>query len=162
MIMDKKVLPGILILLVSVSVMLFLIYEQKNEDIHITESKSLIEIDKEFSAMILKQGINTAFKHYYQENGILLAPKSQVIEGKHQIENFMAEQDDSEIKLIRKPLRAEIASSIDFGMTYGIYNLYFQANDSLISSGTYITVWTKDQLGEWRILADSENERQKP
>ena len=67
---------------------------------------------------------------------------------------------DSGFVLTWKPLYADIAASGEIGYTYGIYTS--TAIDSIGTktekNGTYVSVWKKDNNGEWKFVLDSGNE----
>ena len=54
-----------------------------------------------------------------------------------------------------KPTKALIAQSVELGYTYGFWTIIAQ-NDT--SRGTYLTIWKKNAMGEWKFIADTGNE----
>ena len=54
-----------------------------------------------------------------------------------------------------KPAKALIAQSVELGYTYGFWTIIAQ-NDT--SRGTYLTIWKKNAMSEWKFIADTGNE----
>ena len=71
---------------------------------------------------------------------------------------------DSGYTLTWKPLYADIAQSGELGYTYGIYE--FKAMDPegkpIMGNGTYVSIWKKDQFGNWKLVLDTGNEGLEP
>lgn len=77
------------------------------------------------------------------------------ITGKQAITNIYEKADTSGIRFSWEPLAGDIAQSGELGYTYGIYTLQV---DTTIEKGTYVSIWKKDENGNWKYVLDSGNE----
>jgi len=95
---------------------------------------------------------------------VLLRKNSFPIVGKAIIKEKFFSSSDSGYTLTWKPLYADIAQSGELGYTYGVYE--FKAMDPegkpIIGTGTYVSIWKKDQLGNWKFVLDTGNEGLEP
>jgi ketosteroid isomerase-like protein len=95
---------------------------------------------------------------------VLLRPNNFPIVGKEIIKERFFSRPDSGYSLTWEPLFAEIAVSGELGYTFGVYE--FKAMDSegkpIIGKGTYVSIWKKDQLGNWKLVLDTGNEGLEP
>lgn len=127
-----------------------------------TEEKlSLMEADRQFSEMSDKQGMKTAFLAFADENGILLRPNRMPVKGKPALDQYFG-NDPEQVKLVWEPLDADVAKAADMGYTYGTYKVKNLAADSILSEGTYVSIWKKDASGNWKYVLDSGNEGLQP
>lgn len=65
------------------------------------------------------------------------------------------------------PTGTEVASSGDFGYTFGDWRTSMptaggEGGEVSQSEGKYVTVWQRDQDGRWRVIVDIGNSRQVP
>jgi len=120
-----------------------------------TLETELMEIDKSFSHLSLERGMNNAFMTYLDPEGILLRPNRFPIVGTREVEEVLLETDDSEFELSWEPSGAKVAKSGEFGFTYGIYTF---STGSQEFKGTYVTVWRKDEQGNWKWVLDTGNQ----
>jgi ketosteroid isomerase-like protein len=126
--------------------------------------QELLNIDAQFSKLSEASGVNEAFLSYIAEDGVLLRQNSFPIIGKKIIKERYFSSPDSSYTLTWKPLHGDIAESGELGYTYGIYE--FKAMDPegkpIIGKGTYVSIWKKDQLGNWKLVLDTGNEGLEP
>jgi ketosteroid isomerase-like protein len=118
-------------------------------------TEQLLSKDKEFSDYSLENGLKEAFFKYADSAAVLLKPEMMPVKGVLSIRNYYRRVNDSELKLSWVPLDAVVARSNDLGYTYGIWEL--SSRDSSMQ-GTYVTVWKKDESGEWKYVLDSGND----
>lgn len=116
---------------------------------------SLYEIDREFSARSAETGYDKAFVEFAHPEAVLLRENQLPIIGKESIRELFEESSAPGITLTWEPLGGNIAGSGDLGYTYGVFEI---KNDSLIETGTYVSIWKKDPEGEWKYILDSGNE----
>jgi ketosteroid isomerase-like protein len=117
-------------------------------------SGELLQADRDFSAMSVKEGMYRAFLFYMAEDGVILSDNSLPSKGKEAlIERFTGKSDSSFI-LSWEPLYEKIAESGDLGYTYGIHTNLVKATGD-ISKGTYITIWQKQTDGSWKFVLDT-------
>jgi len=116
--------------------------------------EELLNIDKAFSALCEEKGMNNAFIHFVAEDSVMLRPNSLPVIGKTKIENLF-KGDGNNLHFTWEPLYADVAKSGDLGYTYGIYEIF---SGQTIHKGTYVSVWKKDDNGDWKFVLDSGNE----
>ncbi|MBV7255276.1 nuclear transport factor 2 family protein [Pacificimonas sp. WHA3] len=111
---------------------------------------SLIEADRAYEATNNQAGFQAANEaHFNFEDGFLMEPGQGVLRGK---EAILAERS---LSAVPSPVRwsadnAMGASSGDFGITWG----KFSVDGESTTEGQYLTVWKKDDQGEWKIITD--------
>lgn len=116
--------------------------------------EQLFAVDREFSNSASKKGFNEAFIEFAHPEAVLLRENSMPIKGKSAITNIYENADTTGIRFSWDPLAGDIAKSGDLGYTYGIYTLQ---QDAVIEKGTYVSIWKKDQNGDWKYVLDSGN-----
>ena len=124
------------------------------------EEIDLKDIDKEFSDYSIKHGLNAAFLKYIHKDGVILKENSMPVEGIKNVRELY-KNDDSGVQLSWKAKHASVASSGDLGYTYGTFDLWKKASNTH-SYGTYVTIWKRSVLGQWRFVLDSGNQGLKP
>lgn len=117
--------------------------------------EELLMTDAEFSDFSLETGYKSAFAAYCAEDGVLLRPGLYPVTGRGAVIGLLEKVDDSEIIATWEPMHAKVALSGELGYTYGIYMIK-SISDSVIDSGTYVTIWEKID-DEWKFLLDSGN-----
>lgn len=126
--------------------------------------QELMNIDAQFSNLSETRGVNEAFLSYLSDDCVLLRPNNFPIVGKEISQVKYFSRPDSGYTLTWKPLYADIAQSGELGYTYGIYE--FKAMDPegkpIMGTGTYVSIWKKDQFGNWKLVLDTGNEGLEP
>jgi len=126
--------------------------------------QELINTDTQFSKLSEEKGLNEAFLLYIADDGVLLRQNSFPVKGKELIKEKFFSDPDSEYTLTWTPMFADIAESGELGYTYGIYE--FRTIDPVgnpfIGKGTYVSIWKKDQFGNWKFVLDTGNEGLEP
>ena len=115
----------------------------------------LIDADIAFSDYSLTHGIQKAFIEFAHDSVVLLKPNRMPIEGLQSLIDSYKGLPDSNRTLTWEPTKALIAKSGELGYTYGIWT-FIAASDT--AKGTYLTVWKKNNKGEWKYIADTGNE----
>ena len=112
-------------------------------DKHVENSEStltdIMKVDREFSKLSEETNISEAFYEFAAESAVILRENSMPIIGRSNISNLF-ENTDRNIVLTWEPIDGDIAVSGDLGYTYGTYQLKI---DTLVSEGTYVSVWKK-------------------
>lgn len=117
----------------------------------------IVDTEKEFAAMALKEGIPKAFLTY-AANDVVLLRNNQLIKG---IDSLRAHYNSNKsgfdsISLTWKPDFVEVALSGDLGYTYGKY--VYTTTDSLGQKnkveGIFHTVWKRQPDGRWKFVWD--------
>lgn len=120
----------------------------------------LMDVDRKFSEYSIKHGMNAAFLKYIDEKGVLLKENSMPVEGLRNVKELY-KNDDSGVQLSWEPSFAAVAVSGELGYTYGTYDLWDKASDTH-SYGTYVSIWRKNAIGQWRFVLDTGNKGLKP
>lgn len=133
----------------------YLTYSQSDTE---KEKEALKQVDIEFSNLSLEKGMNYAFLSYAADDGVLLRPKNNPIEGIEKIKESLGDNDTT-FTLTWYPLFADISESLELGYTYGIYELTIKGkeDESQVHKGTYLTIWKKDKDGKWKFVLDTGN-----
>ena len=100
------------------------------------------------------------FMTYILDDAHVLAPNEAIAYGKDEIKNTFSPMFDLPGFSVKwEPSMVEIASSGDMGYTIGAYKL--SVNDStgmpMVDTGKYMTVWKKQEDGNWKVIADMFN-----
>ncbi|HRD58733.1 MAG TPA: hypothetical protein PK504_11820 [Ferruginibacter sp.] len=120
------------------------------------EKMALLQADKNFSAMSVDKGMKTAFIEFIDSNGVLLRANHLPIAGADAID-FLLAQNDSGYTMNWRPENAFVSASADLGYTYGVYAIHPATIDTVLY-GTYVSIWKKQQNGQWKFVLDSGNE----
>ena len=120
------------------------------------DKSRLIEVDREFSQMSVKQGIAKAFVNYAADNAMILRDNMLPIVGQNAIGDLWANTPDG-AKLIWEPDFADIATSGDLGYTIGhwTYSVTDSSGKTQSSKGRYVTIWKKQADGNWKYVFDT-------
>ncbi|MEO9967211.1 MAG: hypothetical protein ABJF11_15540 [Reichenbachiella sp.] len=121
------------------------------------DSAELLNVDREFSALSLQKGMNHAFAEYCAESGVILRNNSYPIIGRNNVISRLNQQSDTTFRLTWEPMFADMALAGDMGYTYGTYLVSSMQGDSL-GVGTYVSIWKRNQEGEWKFVFDAGNE----
>ena len=131
--------------------LLLLLFNCDHRQSAITE---ILAADSAFSSLSKKEGMNSAFLHYIDEQGVLLRPNTYPIVGKNKINELFSLQSDSAFTLTWEPLFADAAHSGEMGYSYGKHTLKTSKSTSF---GTYVSVWKKVN-NQWKFVLDCGNE----
>lgn len=125
-----------------------------------SETEILRNTDSVFSQYSAKYGMQKAFVKFSADKGVLLRPNHLPILGRKAIEQYLDNVDDSTTKLTWKPQFADVAKSGDLGYTYGTYCLQVKDENQKWKAyyGTYVSVWRKNDNGQWRFVLDTGNQ----
>jgi len=125
----------------------------------LTLEDELLEVDRAFSNLSKEKGMNHAFINYLAENSVLLRPNKMPLVGRDKIMESFSRPDTS-FSLTWEPLFADVAESGELGYSYGIYKVEMYAPDGspITSEGTYVSVWKKNEAGEWKFVLDTGNQ----
>jgi len=121
----------------------------------IADPQVLMDADIAFSDYSVKNGYQKAFVEFAHDSVVLLKPNQMPIVGKQSLIDSYKGRNDSNIVLTWKPAKALIAQSGELGYTYGFWTFVAQ-NDT--SHGTYLSIWKKNAMGEWKFIVDTGDE----
>jgi ketosteroid isomerase-like protein len=119
-----------------------------------TTNGILLQTDRDFSAMSVKEGMFKAFLYYIADDGVILRNNTYPSKGKETLKDRFNGKSDSTFILSWEPLYEKISESGDLGYTYGIHTNTDKATGE-ITRGTYITVWQKQVDGSWKFVLDT-------
>jgi len=119
-----------------------------------SSSGILLQADRDFSEMSVKEGMFRAFIFYIAEDGVILRDNSFPSKGKEALIERFAGMSDSSFVLSWDPLYEKISESEELGYTYGIHTSIVKAT-SEITKGTYITIWQRQKDGSWKFVLDT-------
>lgn len=115
----------------------------------------LMDVDRAFSKMSEEQGVYKAFDFYMDDDATLYRDRHHPFTGREAIRPILSKNTNG--TLTWEPTKAEIAASGDLGYTLGSWT--YKMKDSLgnieKSYGHYISVWKKNQKGDWKWVFDS-------
>lgn len=124
--------------------------ERSNSD----SSGALLNVDRDFSDMSVKEGMFSAFLFFIADEGVILRNNSYPSKGKERLRDYYTGKSDSSFVLIWEPLFEKISGNGDLGYTYGTYTNTEKASGE-VSRGTYVTVWQKQKDGSWKFVLDT-------
>lgn len=117
----------------------------------------LLQTDRDFSSMSVKEGMFKAFLFYMADDGVILRNNSFPDKGKESLKQRFSGKSDTSFILSWEPLFEKISDSGDLGYTYGIHTNTDRGSGE-VSRGTYITIWQKQADGNWKFVLDTGTE----
>ena len=122
----------------------------------VEEGNKLPDVDKEFSQLLMKRGLEKAIRVYLSDNAVILPLKSHPMHGKVSILKLIKKNRPSLEKkgFLWEPIFVSVSESQDFGYTYGRYE-QMQNNTKGHKAGQsrhYVTVWKKEPDRKWKII----------
>lgn len=117
--------------------------------------EELFKVDQEFSDSAEKLGYNKAFIKYAHNDAVLLRDNNLPLKGKSAITQLFEKAEVDGVSFSWKPESGDISQSGELGYTYGTYQF---EKDTIIEKGTYVSIWKKDKMGQWKYVLDSGNE----
>jgi ketosteroid isomerase-like protein len=114
----------------------------------------LLQTDRDFSAMSVREGMFKAFLFYMAEDGVILRNNSFPAKGKENLSARFSGKTDTTFILSWEPQFEKISESGDLGYTYGIHTNTDKITGE-ITRGTYITIWQKQKDGTWKFVLDT-------
>jgi ketosteroid isomerase-like protein len=116
----------------------------------------LLQTDRDFSSMSVKEGMHKAYLFYVADDGVILRENSAPAKSKKMLEARFAGKSDTSLVLSWVPMYEKVTESGDLGYTYGIQTRNYKTSGE-ITKGTYVTIWQKQIDGSWKIVLHSEN-----
>jgi ketosteroid isomerase-like protein len=114
----------------------------------------LLKTDREFSAMSAKEGMFNAFLFYIAEDGVILRNNSYPAKGREILKQWYSGKSDTSFILTWEPLFEKLSESGEIGYTYGTHTTTDKLSGK-ITRGTYVTIWQKQNDGNWRFVLDT-------
>lgn len=117
--------------------------------------KELLETDKTLAKLSIEKGIKAAFDEYLADNPTTFPFNKDALTDRVKILNSYAGLKSLEWV----PLKAEVSQSEDLGYTYGIGKITVEeAGKTKISYSHYISIWKKNNVGQWKLILDTGND----
>ena len=120
----------------------------------IIQSGSLMQTDREFSAMSERDGMFKAFLYYIADDGVILRNNSYPSRGRSSLNDYFQGKSDTSFILTWEPLFENLSESGDLGYTYGIYTNTVKSTGS-VQKGSYVSIWQKQKDGSWKFMLDT-------
>jgi len=120
----------------------------------ISPSGILMQTDRNFSSMSVKEGMFRAFLSFISDDGVILHDNSFPSKGKETLREYYSGKSDTSFVLSWEPVFEKISRSGDIGYTYGIWTNTDKSTNQ-ISKGTYATIWQKQNDGSWKFVLDT-------
>jgi plastocyanin len=117
---------------------------------------AILAADAAFSAASVANGSGPAFEQFAAPNAI--ANSGDLVFGPADIGVAFASEPGDTVSWI--PRFADVAASGDLGFSVG--EATFDLADGTLFFSKYLTVWQKQNTGEWRYVADLGNSRPAP
>jgi ketosteroid isomerase-like protein len=119
-----------------------------------TTTGILLQTDRDFSEMSVREGMFKAFLYYIADSGVILRNNSYPAKGKDNLSARFSGKTDTTFVLSWEPLFEKISESGDLGYTYGLHTNTDKTTGE-ITKGTYITIWQKQNDGSWKFVLDT-------
>ncbi len=119
--------------------------------------REIVDTEKEFAEMALKEGIPKAFLTYAAQDVVLMRNNSLIIGKESLQENYKNKKSESgNVSLSWKPDFVDVASSGDLGYTYGkyVYTTTDSIGNAKVVEGIFHTVWKRQPDGKWKFVWD--------
>lgn len=117
----------------------------------------LIDADRRFAASVQRSGLAGWITAFAPSGRMITDGQSYV--GPEGIRRVMLPAfADTTFSITWDPNYAEVAASGDLGYTVGRYERTSRVEDeTVVDSGTYLTVWRRQEDGSWKVKADIGN-----
>jgi ketosteroid isomerase-like protein len=119
-------------------------------------AREIARIDNEYSAISVAKGMPTASVEYFAEDGTAFAPTA--VNGR----KYWGSRTNFPGTLIWQPVFAFAAAGGDLGFTTGPWELKKGNDQPSLGYGHYVTIWSKQRDGKWKIALDVGTENPEP
>lgn len=127
--------------------------------IGVLHAQSLSDVERAFSKLSSEIGFLNAVKQYADDSLVLLRPNHFPIKGQN-LESYLESKWPENLILTWEPANEIVAKSGELGYTYGTYTLTTRQADGsqTIETGTYASIWRKNDQLQWKLVLDTGNE----
>jgi ketosteroid isomerase-like protein len=122
----------------------------------VNDIQKLIDSELSFDSFAKKKGTNAAFLEFLADDGLVFRPDAK--NGKE----FFRKQEKSNDSLSWQPKFAELSSNALIGFTTGDWQYSKEKSESPSSFGQYVSIWQRQQNGEYRVILDIGISHEKP
>ena len=122
----------------------------------------ILQLDREFAKTFNAASLESRtdqWMSYFADNATI--PAAKPLAGKEALtEHFKEAFADPNFKLKWEPTKGEVFAGGKMGYTVGKFTALFKDKDGkpMQQTGTYITIWKKQDNGAWKIVADTGSE----
>ena len=137
----------------------------QNEAIDMEAAReSILETDKAFSVMSVKEGMRPAFDHYMADSATIYQNGAEPTTGRENILPIYPAPEDQKGTLSWEPFHADIAESGDLGYSLGEWKYHVTDSLGAVDSayGYYVTIWKEQDDGSWKFVFDTGVEGPQP
>lgn len=113
----------------------------------------ILEAEKNFAALLKKEGMGKAFLTFAADDAVLMRSKSLLI-GKDTLRAYF--ENKTSKNLAWTPDFVDVAASGDLGYTYGKYTFSYTDDEGnpAENKGVFHTVWKRQKDGSWKFVWD--------
>lgn len=118
--------------------------------------EAILQADRDFAAMAAEEGAAAAFGQWMDPTeGRLVRGTPEPVIGTENIAPLYAAFTGDTL-LHWEPSEGFAGSGDDFGVTWGVWSIHTDGDSASapVARGTYVTVWHRNEDGEWRGLLD--------
>lgn len=117
----------------------------------------LVEADRRFAASVRRSGLGAWITAFAPSGRVITDGQSYI--GPEGVRRAMLPvYADTTFSITWDPNYAEVAASGDLGYTVGRYERRSRAEgETVVNTGTYLTVWRRQEDGSWKVKADIGN-----
>jgi len=118
--------------------------------------EELMQADRDFAAMSLKESPGKAFEFYADPEAIMFQDRDVPVVGSANIGKSMS-TIPPEVVFQWEPYKAEVGSGGDLGYTVGKWK-YTVTDSTGVESGAtghYVSIWKKQEDGSWKFVLDA-------
>ena len=123
----------------------------------------LFAADRAFSARSAEIGAGPAFVEFASQNVRAFPGGAVTLKGKNALIEWTSDWS-MDRTIAWEPEEAFASSSGDFGYTWGYatFTRVDDAGETITNHGKYVTIWRRQQNGEWKWIADLGNSAPPP
>ena len=128
-------------------------HNTENPGLSVRWEKEVLQAEKDFAAMVSREGIHKAFVAFADEDAVLMR-KEKLITGKAAIDSLYTGQDAKGLSWI--PDAVHVSGAGDMAYTYGKYSYTYtdEEGKEQVSEGIFHTVWKRQIDGTWKYVWD--------
>lgn len=125
--------------------------------------EEMMQTDRDFAAMAASDGVPAAFAAYAAEDVRMFPGGNQPYTGRDTLIERYADFPEGAM-LAWDPIEGMASPDGKFGFTWGRYVFTPPANaeDASPGHGKYVSIWRKEDNGEWKFVADIGNSNPDP
>jgi ketosteroid isomerase-like protein len=113
--------------------------------------QELLKVDRQLAALANQVGVGKAYFSFVTRDARIHRNGRLPIIGAKAFRSLLAEKIYS---MSSEPIKADVATSDDFGYTYGSYELQYEGSQE-VEKGYYVRTWKRDARGNWKIVLET-------